>query len=94
MINEGESGEVKNDEGLGAQAFSLSLSPPLVLRRVPRVVRELKQLGRTSTKTANEVLIFRFPFSCMHNSCVSFSFCLKVCGYENLEALFLKLHED
>ena len=37
MINEGESGEVKNDEGLGAQAFSLSLSPPLVLRRVPRV---------------------------------------------------------
>ena len=48
----------------------------------------------TSTKTAAEFLTFRFPFSCLYNSCISFSFCLKVCEYENLEALFLKLHED
>ena len=43
---------------------------------------------------AAEILTFRFPFSCLYNSCVSFSFCLKVCEYENLEALLLKLHED
>ena len=48
----------------------------------------------TSTKTAAEFLTFRFPFSCLYNSCVSFSLCLKVCEYENLEALFLKLQED
>ena len=28
------------------------------------------------------------------NSCISFLFCLKVCEYEKLEALFLKRHED
>ena len=44
-------------------------------------------------KAAVEFLTFRFPFSCLYKSCVSFSFCLKVCEYENLEALFLKLHE-
>ena len=49
---------------------------------------------RTSTKTAAEFLTFRFPFSCLYYSCVSFAFCLKVCEYENLEALFLKLQED
>ena len=48
----------------------------------------------TSTKTAAEFLTFRFPFSCLYNSYVPFSFCLKVCEYKNLEALFLKLHED
>ena len=48
----------------------------------------------TSTKTATEFLTFRFPFSCLYISCVSFSFCLKVCECENLEALFLKMHED
>ena len=37
--------------------------------------------------------ISNFPFSCLYNSRVSFSFCLKVCQYENLEALFLELHE-
>ena len=47
-----------------------------------------------STKTAAEFLTFRFPFSCLYNSCVSFLFCLKVCECEKLEALFLKLHED
>ena len=45
-------------------------------------------------KTAAEFLTFRFPFSSLYNSYASFSFCLKVCEYENLEALFLKLHED
>ena len=49
---------------------------------------------RTSTKTAAEFLAFRFPFSCSYNSCISFSFCLKVWEYEKLEAMFLKLHED
>ena len=48
----------------------------------------------TSTTTAAEILTFRFPFSSLYNSYVSFTFCLKVCEYENLEALFLKLHED
>ena len=43
-----------------------------------------------STKTAAEFLTFPFPFSCLYNSRVSFSFCLKVCAYEYLEALFLK----
>ena len=45
-----------------------------------------------STKTAAEFLTFYF--SCLYNSCVSFTFCLKMCEYEKLEALFLKLHED
>ena len=40
-------------------------------------------------RTAAEFLTFRFPFSCLYNSCVSFSFCLV---YENV--LFLKLHGD
>ena len=40
------------------------------------------------------ILTFRFPFSCLYNSCVSFLFCLKVRRYEKLESLFLKLHED
>ena len=47
-----------------------------------------------STKTAAEFLTFCFPFSCLYNSCVSFLFCPKVCEYENLEALLLKLRED
>ena len=47
-----------------------------------------------SMKTTAKFLTFRSPFSCLYNWCVSFSFCLKVCEYENLEALFLKLHED
>ena len=50
--------------------------------------------NRTSTKTAAELLTFRFPFSCLYNSCVSFLFCLNVYDYKKLEALFLKLHED
>ena len=60
------------------------------------IIRDFKQLERERQrrKTAVEFLTFRFPFSCLYNSCVSFSFCLKVCEYENLEALFSKLHED
>ena len=42
--------------------------------------RELKQLGRELQRRR---LLIRFPFSCLYNSCVSFSFCLKVCEYEN-----------
>ena len=45
-------------------------------------------------KKAAEFLPFHFLFSCLYNLRVSFSFCLKVCEYENLEVLFLKLHED
>ena len=57
--------------------------------------RELKQLGRErQRRLAAEFLAFRFPFSCLYSSCITFSFCLKVCEYENLEAMFLKLHED
>ena len=43
---------------------------------------------------AAEFLTFRLPFSCLYNSCISFLLCLKVCEYEKLEALFLKLHQD
>ena len=43
---------------------------------------------------AAEFLTFHFSFSYLYNSRVSFLFCLKVCGYEKSEALFLKLHED
>ena len=48
----------------------------------------------TSTTVAAEFLTFRCLFSSLYNSYVSFSFFLKVCEYENLETLFLKLHED
>ena len=65
-------------------------------QRSEKVIRELLKAARTgtSTKTAAEILAFHFPFSCFYNLCVSFSFCLRVCEYENLEALLLKLHED
>ena len=56
--------------------------------------RDLKQLGweRQRRRLLNFQLSI-FP-SCLYNSCVSFLFCLKVCEYEKLEALFLKVHED
>ena len=53
---------------------------------------DLKQLGRE--RYENGCWIFRFPFSCLYNSCVSFLFCLKVSEYEKLEALFLKQQEN
>ena len=48
----------------------------------------------TSVKMAAEFLTFRFPFSYLYNSCISFLFCLKVCEYEELEAFFSELHDD
>ena len=70
--------------------------PPSILAPSPLDIRDLKQprRERQSTKTADEFLTFRFPFSCLYNSCVSSSFCLKVCDYENLEALFLKQYSN
>ena len=52
-----------------------------------------KQKKWTQHRTAAEFLTFRFSFSCITHA-FFFSFCLGVCEYEKLEALFLKLHED
>ena len=71
------------------QSLIVWIAAPLPQSRDIKAVRT-----GTSTKTAAEFLTFRFPISCLYNLCVSSSFCLKVCEYENLEALFLKLHKD
>ena len=60
------------------------------------VSRDFKQLGRERQR--RRLLIFFllsvFRFLVCITRTVSFSFCLKMCEYENLEALFLKLHKD
>ena len=76
-------------------AFTMQKKYGGCFRKLP-APRDLKLAvwAGMSTKTAAEFFTFSFPFFCLYNSCLLLLFGLKVCEYEKLEALFLKLHKD